>query len=151
MQKILDPEAGVIVDLITMKICVRPCIPRIQSRPSGITPICKYKDFVRLVSKTGTLLKPMQQESFSFFLFSAKRGGTSPDLQGKLSRWIDQLENIAILAEYFLLSQNTLVHASADGRKSAGESPDGAMMWPMGKYFSPVGHCRVDDAQEAML
>ena len=93
----------------------------------------------------------MQQESFSFFLFSAKRGGTSPDLQGKLSRWIDQLENIAILAEYFLLSQNTLVHASADGRKSAGESPDGAMMWPMCKCFSPMGHCHVDDAQEAML
>ena len=51
LQKILDPEAGVIVDLITMKVCALPCIPRIQSRPSGITPICKYKDFVRMVSK----------------------------------------------------------------------------------------------------
>ena len=79
----------------------------------------------------------MQQESFSFFLFSAKRGGTSPNAQGRLSCWFDQLENIAFQAEYFLLSQNTLVHASADGRKSAGESPDGAMMWPMCKCFSP--------------
>ena len=58
---------------------------------------------------------------------------------------------MAFQAHYFLLSQNTLVHASADGRKFAGEGPDGAMMWPMGKYFPPVGHCRVDDAQEAML
>ena len=34
------PKAGVIVDVITMKICVLPCIIRIQSRPSGRNPIC---------------------------------------------------------------------------------------------------------------
>ena len=37
----------------------------------------------------------MQQWNFSFFLFSAKRGGTSPNVQGRLSCWFDQLENIA--------------------------------------------------------
>ena len=37
----------------------------------------------------------MQQWNFSFFLFSAKRGGTSPNVQGKLSCWFDQLENMA--------------------------------------------------------
>ena len=92
------PKAGVIVDVITMKICVLPCIIRIQSRPSGRSPICrhgKYKDFVGVVSKTGTFLKPTQQWNFSFFLFSAKRGGTSPNVQGRLSCWFDQLENVA--------------------------------------------------------
>ena len=85
------PKAGVIVDVITMKICVLPCIIRIQSRPSGRSPICrhgKYKDFVGVVSKTGTFLKPTQQWNFSFFLFSAKRGGTSPNVQGRLSCWL---------------------------------------------------------------
>ena len=83
--------------------------------------------------------------------FSPPNEEGPPQIQGKLPCWFDQLENIAFQAEYFLLSQNTLVHASADGRKSAGESPDGAMMWPMCKCFSPMGHCHVDDAQEAML
>ena len=36
------PKAGVIVDVITMKICVLPCIIRIQSRPSGRSPICRH-------------------------------------------------------------------------------------------------------------
>ena len=41
------PKAGVIVDVITMKIYALPCIIRIQSRPSGRSPLCrhgKYKD-----------------------------------------------------------------------------------------------------------
>ena len=48
----------------------------------------KYEDFVGVVSKTGTFLKPTQQWNFSFFLFSAKRGGTSPNVQGRLSCWL---------------------------------------------------------------
>ena len=92
------PKAGVIVDVITMKIYALPCIIRIQSRPSGRSPICRHGKiwrFVGVVSKTGTFLKPTQQWNFSFFLFSAKRGGTSPNVQGRLSCWFDQLENVA--------------------------------------------------------
>ena len=58
------PEVVVIVDVITMNMCVLPCIIRIRAaRPAEVpyVDMGKFEEFVGVVSKTGTFLKPTQQ------------------------------------------------------------------------------------------
>ena len=58
------PEVVVIVDVITMNMCVPPCIVRIQAaRPAEVpcVDMGKFEDFVGVVSKTGAFLKPTLQ------------------------------------------------------------------------------------------
>ena len=69
--------------------------------------------------------------------FSPPNEEGPPQIQGKLPCWSDQLENMAFQAQYFLLSQNTLVHASADGRKSAGGVRMAPWCGPWASIFPP--------------